>query len=98
MLAWKYIVVETSNGRVPYMFPSIIVHKEFANALHSVSRSNQAKGKAVSAGFVEIVGMNHDQPLTWRCYGRSESLNLDSIPDFDSVLFMLKFKLFPRDW
>ena len=70
----KYVVVKSEEqGKQMFIFPKNIDHDAFAEVLSYIKVGtpqnwNRAYRKPVSAGFTDGV----------TCYGRSESLNLDS--------------------
>lgn len=70
----KYIiVVDAEHGmEIPYIFPDVIYHIEFARSIGEV---------AVSAGFCYI-----NDKGSFVAYGKSESLGLESRPEEDSHL------------
>lgn len=73
----KYIVTRTEEGREDiFVFPSEIHHDAMAEMIGRIKNQTHGNWKRiqrtpVSAGFV---GPN------FTCYGRSETLNLDSRP------------------
>lgn len=77
----KYVVIEhPSIGETMYIFPEYIVHREAA-------RNNTMMGdKIIAAGFIAV-----EQEGLLMCYGRSESLNINSRPEEDSVLINKMF-------
>lgn len=76
----KYVVVKQGGLRLPIMFDPILRHSHVArNFAHQV----------VSAGFVRIY--HHKEGVSVSCYGRSESLNVDSQAELDAALFMDTF-------
>lgn len=54
----------------PVIFHNTVVHRDMRYA-----------GRITSAGFCQ-----QDAEGTWFCYGRSESLNMDSHPEQDSKI------------
>ena len=72
----KYVVVESVEaGEQLFVFPRTINHDQFADVLshirHGYGRDwNRIYRKPISAGFTDGA----------KCYGRSESLNLDARP------------------
>lgn len=77
----KYVILACAAGEQPVIFPSTsdgLIHKEVA----------WTAGVAVSAGFCDY------GPNGWRCYGRSESLWLDSRPEADQKLLNRYFPIF----
>jgi len=81
----KYIMLELSLGdlryNVPVIFPDTLVHEDMGKAVvHAANRSvPKADVKMVSAGFV-----SNCSGVT--CYGRSESLDLDSRPEDGKII------------
>lgn len=68
----KYIVVQDMFGNLaPVMFPKALVHADVAKF---------QRGPVYSAGFCER------GPRGWQCWGRSESLDVDS-HEGDEALF-----------
>ena len=77
----KYVVLDYSaiHGETIFIFPESVTHKSF-------SLDMAATRPIVSAGFV------HKSPMgKLHCYGRSESLGIDSRPGEDSLLANLMF-------
>ena len=69
----KYIIVEDPEfGPLPYIFPNIITHFDFARTIGEV---------VISAGFCDITTKG-----TWNAYGHSESLHLKSRPEDSEIL------------
>ena len=70
----KYVIVlNAEHGmEIPYVFPNVIYHIEFAKAIDEV---------AVSAGFCYV-----DDNGKYVAYGKSESLGLSARPEEDSHL------------
>lgn len=79
----KYVVTEDEQGTVElYMFPRHIPHDWFIEGLEALRKGtpqnwNRLYHKPISAGFVSF---------DWKCYGRSESLDLGSRPEEDTTL------------
>ena len=78
----KYIMVEflDENERehqMPILFPQVVIHEDMWKA---VARGLHGALRPLSAGFVEQRG---DRLV---CYGRSESLRLDSRPEADTFI------------
>lgn len=76
----KYIVLDYSamHGETLFIFPETVKHSDFA---HDMGRMRTI----VSAGFVRQVGFN------FACFGRSDSLGIDSRPDADTALANIMF-------
>ena len=71
----KYVVVTSEYGEQLFTFPKNINHAAFADVLGSIKHGDgrfwqRVYKNPVSAGFTDGT----------ECYGRSESLNLDSRP------------------
>lgn len=71
----KYIVIQETHYSMivehPIIFPEILIHSGVADSLlHMMRVNSNHKFEVISAGFVNLD--------VWECYGRSESLNLDS--------------------
>jgi hypothetical protein len=75
----KYIRFKKIDGinDVIIVFPVILDHKKFARQL------GHDKEGIVSAGFVSICESEMGNPK-YTCFGRSVSLDLESIPDEDA--------------
>lgn len=72
----KYIIVSDNTGMEQIViFSQFMNHNDVARGIH---------GKVISAGFIAISSDN-DGPVII-CYGRSESLNIDSRPDEDVLI------------
>lgn len=72
MREMKYVVVKTDAGEQIYVFPKQIDHDAFAEVLSYIKMGGKnwkrEYREPVSAGFTDGVS----------CYGRSETLNLNS--------------------
>ncbi len=86
----KYIVMQVLNKsgldlEVPFVFPEIIVHSMMAEACRSLLSIHfpESDIKAISAGFTSSMAFEDD------CYGKSESLNLESRPERDNALIKM---------
>lgn len=90
----KYIVLTLEKDglkrELPILFPSCLSHKEVADALKAmrVEHGNGwkrplADAEAVSAGFLNSAQL---MALDSTCFGRSESLGVESRGDQDSAL------------
>ena len=66
----KYVMVRETCLDVPIVFPNLIKHSEIAR-----------KEDIVSAGFCVIDGPENSQ-----CYGRSDSLGIESRPEDTKIL------------
>ena len=64
---WKYIIFDRNT---PVLFPASCTHSEIANALKHIA-------KPTSAGRVTF-GQNKHGVKGFKCYGKSESLQLES--------------------
>jgi hypothetical protein len=79
----KYIVTERDGIEEMFVFPDTINHDCMAEVLGRIKNTTHVTWKRVprrpiSAGFITVDG---------ECYGRSETLNLDSRGLPDTVLF-----------
>ena len=77
----KYVVVSSEAGEQLFTFPKSIDHAAFAEVLSYIKQGTRQNWKRahrqpVSAGFTDGV----------RCYGRSETLGLDSRPGDTTLL------------
>ena len=75
MIEMKYVVVESDEqGEQMFIFPENVDHDRMAETLSSIRHGgrqwNRIYRKPVSAGFTDGV----------TCYGRSETLDLNSRP------------------
>lgn len=88
-MAMKYIVTTREGGiEEIFVFPSTINHDCMAEVLcriknHTHGNWNRIPRRPISAGFITVKG---------ECYGRSETLNLDSRGTKDTVLFDMECK------
>lgn len=79
----KYVVTENEDGQQElFMFPRTVNHDDMSEVLHYIKvwqgrEWNRQFKKPISAGFID---------RNWKCYGRSETLNLDSRPVEDTEL------------
>lgn len=81
----KYIVmkIEMRHGAFEYafIFPDDVVHAEMAQSVVApLARMTGAMAKPVSAGFISMTTEG------WRCFGKSESLHLESRPEDNDLL------------
>lgn len=81
----KYVVVVRAGKEEIYLFPRYINHNDFADILSYVKTYPEGSNdwgrefaKPIAAGFTD--GTN--------CWGRSETLNLDSRPELDGDLLL----------
>ncbi len=75
----KYIVIE---GQLPFIFPKMINHADFAESVqHHFGMQHNMFVSVTSAGFIRDSTGIHGL----HCFGRSDSLDLDSNKD-DSLL------------
>lgn len=77
----KYVVVQRGdNPEEIFIFPKTIDHDAFAEVLSYIKVGGRdwkrERAKPISAGFTDGE----------ECFGRSETLNLDSRPKLDSFL------------
>lgn len=79
----KYIVIKSHEQEFMFTFPELIMHSDMSKAMQTLMDSPpywpwpHDKSEIVSAGFVTPSG---------QCYGRSESLNVNSRPAEDTKL------------
>ncbi len=78
---YKYVVTESEeSGEQLFIFPKTINHDEFADVLSYIRTGGlnwrREYRKPISAGFTDLQ----------RCFGRSETLRIDSRPDEDTAL------------
>jgi hypothetical protein len=84
----KYICVEKEDGKQEIIvFPKTIDHDVMAESVGRMKNSTYGNWKRewrtpVSAGFVT---------MDWKCYGRSETLDLDSRPEEDTEILQNHF-------
>lgn len=72
----KYVIIrDTDGGEFPFLFCAPFTHVEVALML----QGHRHGRTIIAAGFVDFSGS------TPRCFGRSESLNIDSRPSLDSA-------------
>lgn len=76
----KYIVFErlvagNVTHLIPIVFPLILIHSQMAHSM-----PDDAVYKPIAAGFYD--------PETHTCFGRSESLNVDSRGSLDTQLIL----------
>lgn len=76
-MGMKYIILEIKNGDTkrewPIIFPDMMVHSEVANIMQQhIEFVNAMPCKRIAAGSVSFFGGEV------RCYGESETLNLES--------------------
>lgn len=80
----KYVVVESEEqGEQLFIFPKNIEHDRFVDGLKAIRIGDDRNWKRIyrepiSAGFTDLK----------RCYGRSETLDLDSRNGADTTLLM----------
>jgi hypothetical protein len=78
----KYVVVKILGKEQIFVFPRAINHDRFCEVLSYIKHGHERDwsrtyAEPVSAGFVDGNG---------KCHGRSETMNLDSRGDLDSIL------------
>lgn len=78
---FKYVIYKGFNEdgdehEIPFLFPAIIVHKDFERFRRHEHLNMM---EIISAGFCQITSTNGV-----KCWGRSESLNIDSRPKEDA--------------
>ncbi len=75
----KYIIVKVGAIELPIVFPELLVHYDVACGLGY-------RGKVVGAGFCEV-GAETDTPFAdYNCFGKSESLNVESRRGVDAEI------------
>lgn len=82
----KYIMIEVRPDlkdciiNIPVIFPDMLVHKLIADQIKAmmVMEHGWSNIKTVSAGFIRMSDL--------KCYGKSETLNLDSRPEEDTAI------------
>lgn len=85
MIEFKYVVVSVRSGRFTeqmFIFPKTVNHDEFAETLRRMKSGDHRNwtrpyGEPISAGFTNLTS----------CYGRSETLNIDSRQADTELLF-----------
>ena len=89
MKEFKYVVVQVVGGPEEiYIFPKTVEHAAFAEVLHYITTPTSGGGwhrpfrKEISAGFTNGVS----------CYGRSETLDLDSRYKVDEALLSNQYQ------
>ncbi len=87
-MTMKYIVTEREGIEEMFVFPDTINHDCMAEVISRIK--NQSHGswervlrRPISAGFITVEG---------ECYGRSETLRLDSRGITDTVMFDMECK------
>lgn len=79
----KYVIFDIDGLEQPIVFPELITHRDLAMRI---------RGEPVSAGFVVLTTTTVEGTIEpkaeagYYCYGRSESLNLDSRPEDSDIL------------
>jgi hypothetical protein len=68
----KYIIIESDLIETPIVFPVWLKHSDVAAGITGGDVS-----KVLSAGFVTVIPMR-DYVIQVNCFGRSESLNVES--------------------
>lgn len=88
----KYIVLKIKIGttiekELPFIFPDMLNHDQFAESVIQELRMNHEKdSEVVSAGFCNF--FNGDP----HCEGRSETLNIDSRPEDNRLISMFNYE------
>lgn len=79
-MAQKYVRLKCFDGmtNVIFTFPDTIDHSKYVQMIGS------SKDNVASAGFVSFSKSEMGNP-TYNCYGRSVSLDIDSIPEEDNL-------------
>lgn len=84
----KYIVTERNGIEEMFVFPDTINHDCMAEVINRIKNNSQGNWyrvprRPISAGFITVDG---------ECYGRSETLNLNSRGVTDTVLWDMEGK------
>lgn len=89
----KYIVADIDGVEEIFTFPNKVSHDRMAEALEAIRfdtgfrdwerKIRKRDGDIISAGFIDAGG---------KAYGRSETLNMDSRPEKDSLLYQLSLR------
>jgi hypothetical protein len=87
-MVMKYIVTQHEGIEEMFVFPDTINHDCMAEVIsriknHSHGNWKRVPRRPISAGFITVEG---------ECYGRSETLRLDSRGTTDTVLFDMECK------
>jgi hypothetical protein len=87
-MAMKYIVTEREGIEEMFVFPDTINHDCMAEVLDRIKDRTtgnwyRVHRTPISAGFITVEG---------ECYGRSETLRLDSRGTTDTVMFDMECK------
>lgn len=90
----KYVMfrVGTDDRKVPVLFPQELVHACIAEAVHTMD--GMLGAVPISAGSVRMDGLR-----VFCCFGRSESLKLESHPDDAAIIRTVNYThglCFPR--
>ncbi len=90
-MAFKYIMFRHKDREFPIIFPSTMVHSMVADAIkqyfiaeaHDLGHRDWVAPKPVSAGEINLV--------VAACYGKSETLKVESRPFDASVITMFPY-------
>ncbi len=87
-MGMKYIVVEIKNGETkrewPIIFPDTLVHRQVADIVQDhLAIDLKQDSKAIAAGSISFFGGKV------RCFGESETLNLESRGKEDEKLIKM---------
>lgn len=81
-MSFKYIMLNDGLHDIPIIFPDRLVHESVASSL--LQHEEHKNLKVVSAGSVDI-------GLDCSCYGKSETLKLESRPEDGRVISMYPY-------
>jgi hypothetical protein len=92
----KYVIFENDLGQIAVLIPNTIVHSTTFDMVRTSDLTTDRDGswhKPIAAGFCQVravdVGpdyVNRTPGIEVICYGRSESLELESRGEADAVL------------
>lgn len=87
-MGMKYIVVQIRNGETvrewPIIFPDMMVHKQIAETIKChLMRHHDQDARIVAAGLFSCFGGEV------RCFGESETLNIESRGNEDAKLIKM---------
>lgn len=86
MLEQKYIVIKDGANELMFTCPRVVQHRNFFESVQTMKEGGDNNWRrpyrnhvCVAAGFI----------LDGQCYGRSESLGVDSRPAHDTLLLAM---------
>jgi len=86
-MGMKYIVLQIRNGETvrewPIIFPDMIVHSDIANVIQKHLYLQNQDSRVIAAGLVSFFGSQV------RCFGESETLNIESRGNEDAKLIKM---------